>query len=362
MQTRIMDKNEKVDDKLTLVLASVGKLWKKRKFIVTCCVVVEIFTIIYVMSLPRGYRSQVVLLPEVSSTTNLSGGLGSLASLAGIKTGSMGSEDAIYPEFYPKVLLSAPFVLDLMKVPVTFSWDDKEMTTSFYSYVMEYQKVPWWSYLTAWMTREEKEETKGSPALSDSLEIYNLTKKQNTFMKAVKGMVACRVDKKTDMVTIEVQAQDKVVAAYMADVVREKLQRYVTDYRTSKARKDMDFMEKITEESKADYIEAQRKYAAFTDANRGLTLESYTQEGERLESEMQLAYTIYSQAYQQFQMARAKVQERTPVFLNVQPAVVPFKPSSPKRMATVFMIGVLSFLLSCAWVLLKDAYMSRKGK
>ena len=82
-----------------------------------------------------------------------------------------------------------------------------------------------------------------------------------------------------------------------------------------------------------------------------MILERYTQEGERLENEMELAYTIYSQAFQQLQLARAKVQERTPVFVTVQPAVVARKASSPKRMVFLFMMGVLSFLASGGWIL-----------
>ena len=351
-----MEKDRIADSMFVRLWTAIRTLWKGRMFILKCCGIVLVLSIIYILSIPRGYTSSVVLLPEVSQG-GLSGNLASLASLAGIKMGGASAEDAILPEFYPKVLSSVPFVLDLKDVPVTLKRKkEEEKKLSFYSYVMEHQKMPWWGgffALFSWEKDEDKDVIlKGG--VKDSSEVYRLTKKQYEFVKAVGSMVACQGDKRTDRVTIRVEMQDAYVAAYMANVIKEKLQTYITDYRTSKARNDLAYMEKIAQESKEDYEEAQRKYASFADAYKGLILERYTQEGERLENEMELAYTIYSQAFQQLQLARAKVQERTPVFVTVQPAVVARKASSPKRMVFVFMMGVLSFLASGGWILGKD--------
>lgn len=47
---------------------------------------------------------------------------------------------------------------------------------------------------------------------------------------------------------------------------------------------------------------------------------------------MNLAYQVYTQVSQQLQMARAKVQEITPVYTVVQPATVPLKPAKPNKL------------------------------
>ena len=354
-----MEEGKIRDMKTVSIEAVVRKLWKGRMFILKWCAIVVACSIAYILCIPRGYKSGVVLLPEEASSGGLSGNLGSLASLAGIKMGNLENKDAISPEFYPKIISSAPFVLDLMDVPVRMEKEKK--TVSFYTYMIEYQKGPWWGSVFAWLRPEEKEkeiEATSTFTLGDSVKIYQLTKKQHEFMKAVKGMIACRVDKKTDLVTIEVEMQDPVIAAYMADVVRKNLQNYIVDYRTSKARNDMEYMEQITEKGRTDYLEAQRKYVDFADAYKELAMERFAQEGNRLETEMQMARTVYTQSFQQLQLARAKVQEHTPVFVTVQPAVVPRRPSSPKRMVFVFMMGMLSFLVTIGWILGKD-YVER---
>ena len=60
-------------------------------------------------------------------------------------------------------------------------------------------------------------------------------------------------------------------------------------------------------DAKQKYIQAQYKYANFSDANEDIMLASLRQISDRLENEMQLAYNVYSQSAQQMQIALAKV-------------------------------------------------------
>ena len=75
-----------------------------------------------------------------------------------------------------------------------------------------------------------------------------------------------------------------------------------------------------------------KNYATFADANQNIILLSYRAEQERLKNEMELAYTVYTQVSGQLQMARAKVQEITPVYTVVQPATVPLRAAKPIRL------------------------------
>lgn len=111
--------------------------------------------------------------------------------------------------------------------------------------------------------------------------------------------------------------QDPLISASLTDTVMHCLQNYITDYRTNKARHDLAFTEKLYGEAKASYESAQKKYANFVDANQNIILLSYRAEQERLQNEMNLAYQVYTQVSQQLQMARAKVQEITPVYTVV---------------------------------------------
>lgn len=110
-----------------------------------------------------------------------------------------------------------------------------------------------------------------------------------------------------------------------------RLQNYVTNYRTNKARQDFEFQKGLFERKKKEYEIAQENYAKFSDANKNIILQSYRAEQVRLENEMNLAYQVYTSVAQQLQIAEAKVQEITPVYTIVEPATIPVKASKPSK-------------------------------
>lgn len=84
------------------------------------------------------------------------------------------------------------------------------------------------------------------------------------------------------------------------------------------------------------------KYADYLDSHDNIILQSVRTEQERLQSDMGLAYQMYSQVASQLQVARAKIQEEKPVFAVLEPAVVPLLPSGISKK---YMFWLLSFYL-----------------
>lgn len=331
-----------------IIFSTIRLIRDNLKFMVIFVGTITILSAIYVFSIPRTYKSESILLPETKGENNLSGSLGSLASFAGIKFGGS-DEDAISPEFYPKVLKSSVFLVDIFYEKVYVKRLKKSVTI--YDYINLYQKKAWWeSFLEIFKKDDLETRGKANPK--------RLTKKQSKIAKELDKMFFCSVDKKTDMITINVNAQDAEVSAQITDRICELLQKYITNYRTSKARKDLEYIRKITMDAKQKYIQAQYKYANFSDANEDIMLASLRQISDRLENEMQLAYNVYSQSAQQMQIALAKVQERTPVFTTIQPATVPIKPNAPKRMATLLLCMILSTFVGITYLIGKDYFKS----
>ena len=163
----------------------------------------------------------------------------------------------------------------------------------------------------------------------------------------------CKVDKKTQVITISVTDQDPLVCATMADSVRVKLQEFITDYRTNKAKNDLEFTKKLYTEAKREYEKAQQAYAQFSDANQGMVLQTYMSKKDDLENEMQLKFNAYSSLAMQYQAAVAKVQERTPAFTILQGATVPVKAAGPKRMFFVLLMTVMTFACTTLYVYFK---------
>ena len=179
-----------------------------------------------------------------------------------------------------------------------------------------------------------------------------LTPEQDEVAKGLSGIISCSVDKRPSVITISVEDQDPLVAALMADSVRSHLQEAITNYRTHKAKTDEEFMLKLFNEAHSQYEKSRQRYAAYADANQDVNLQSYKLKEEDLENEMQLKYNIYQQVVEQLQMAKAKVQEKTPAFTIVQGATVPLKTSNkPKALVLItwIIIGFIARLLIIMW-------------
>ena len=186
-----------------------------------------------------------------------------------------------------------------------------------------------------------------------------LSKKESKKIEALKSMIAATIDKKTSMTSVTVTMQSPRVAAVVADSVVKKLQEYIIDYRTSKAKEDCIYLEKLFKERQQEYYAAQKKYANYMDSHDNIILQSVRAEQERLQNDMSLAYQVYSQVASQLQVARAKVQEEKPVFAIVEPAVVPLNPSGTSRKIYILAFTFLSVCIVILWNLFGKDYLNK---
>ncbi|KAA6318391.1 hypothetical protein EZS27_031593, partial [termite gut metagenome] len=162
---------------------------------------------------------------------------------------------------------------------------------------------------------------------------------------------------------LSITMQDPLISATVTNVVMHNLQNYITDYRTNKVHHDLEFTEKLFKEAKEEYNTAQQKYAQYVDKNRNTILQTARVEEERLTNEKNLTYNVYNQIAQQLQMAKAKVQEITPVYTVVQPATVPLKPSKPNKIMILIGFIFLGGVGSVGWILfVKDLLKAWKEK
>lgn len=148
--------------------------------VVTLCVLLVVG--VYVFSLPRTYKSETIMLPE-TTTDGIAGNIGALASLAGVKMGNQ-SEDAIYPEFYPKVTGSTNFLTELLKTEVYC--ERLGTKTTLFDYFAKHQKRAWWGNLIG---------KKNNP-VSNKINPVRITKQQQLIVNELMDAFFCSVDKK----------------------------------------------------------------------------------------------------------------------------------------------------------------------
>lgn len=301
---------------------------------------------------PKFYNCRVKLAPETSTSSNA---LTSLASSFGFKIANQVSEDAIVPEFYPDVMASNDFMVSLFDVQIETI--DGDIHTTYYDYLDNYQKCPWWDNLSVSISKLFGEEEDEEPETFDP---FRLTRKQTAIMKGIAHSFSCAVDKKTDVITIFVEDPDPLVCATMADSIRQKLQDFITTYRTSKARNDLEYLIKMRDQVHAQYKEAQSRYTRYKDANLDLFTSRDKAYRADLENEVEILANSYNNLCTQIQLNEAKVQAKTPAFTILQSASVPIKPVGPHRTQSVLLIMLATFVLTAIFAVVKSQMENRE--
>lgn len=328
-----------------------------RKKLYKAAAVGVVLGILIALGTPKQYTVSITLSPEMGSSKSGSG----LASMAAtFLGGSIGSDspDALNATLTPDIVASTPFLLELFDARVVSQ--DKQIDTTFTAYLDE-QKSSWMGYVlkapgmaisgikSLFSEKKEKTATIQKGAIE-------LNEKDAAKLGSLRQAITVEADKKTAITTLSVTLQDPKVTATIADSVVSKLQQYITAYRTSKAKEDCQYLEKLYKERQQEYYDAQQRYARYVDANSNVVFQSTLAERERLQNDMNLAYQVYSQVAQQLQVARAKVQEEKPVFAVVEPAVVPLNPSGTSRKVIVLGFLFLAVAFTGAWELLGKKY------
>ena len=350
------------------IMELIRKLFKDWKLILKWAGVAALVSLVIAFSIPKEYTVISKLAPETVSKSS-SGSLGSLASLAGINLGSASTADAVYPDVYPDIVASAPFIVELFPVQVDFRYKKESLSSDYYTYLRDYTRSPWWGKVLkaplkalGWfmgLFRENQPLGDGYASVSPG----ELTKEQDIIANAIRKSISLSVDKKTSILVLTVTAQDPKVAATISKEIIARLQTYVTNYRTEKARKDLDYYETLFEEARSAYFASQQRYASYMDRNQGVVLQRVKTEQERLQNEMNLNYQLYNTCAQQLQAAKAKVQQETPVFTVINPPQVPLKSSKPSKMTILAASIVLGVVLAALWILWgRDFFAGLKKK
>lgn len=351
--------NEEIEIDLMEILRKIIGIRKKIYKAVGIGLVIGI---IIAISIPKQYTVTVTLSPEMGSSkgTGLSG---LAASFLGSGVSMTDGTDALNATLSADIVSSTPFLLELstMRIPVS---KDESMTLNTY---LDEESSPWWGYVIGFPSMvisevkslfiEEENEIMSSDRKSQGT--IELSEKESKKIATLKKMIVASVDKKTSMTTVAVTLQNPKVAAIVADSVVKKLQEYIIDYRTFKAKEDCLYLEKLFKDRQQEYYIAQRKYADYMDSHDNIILQSVRTEQERLQNDMSLAYQVYSQVANQLQVARAKVQEEKPVFAVVEPAVVPLNPSGTSRKIVVLAFIFLSVCAVIFWKLFGEGLTNK---
>ena len=339
-----------------LVCRLIKEKW--RKFLIVMSVTsVVVYAIL--CCIPRYYVVDVKLAPEYGSQgMGGNSSLSAAASMFGVNIGQ-GGTDAIVPEFYPDIVQSTDFLVPVMETEVVSQ--DGNFKGTYGEYILKREKYPWWIKLYA----KSKAFFVSTPKLYSAdgeykVDPFKLTMGESKLLERVSSSISCSVDEKTGIITVSVKAQDPLVAATMANKVKDELQNFMTRYRTNKNKEELKHAIAMCDTAYAGYLAAQKAYSDYVDKHQGLTKKTYQVEEERLYGEMQHALGIYNSLCEQKLLRESEVQRRTPAFTILQNATVPVKPAGPKRLIITVISAFVSAVIYFIKLIIKNWRKNKK--
>lgn len=339
-------------------IQALHQLVEKKK---TICLITFVFGIIGIfaaLNKPKEFTANVVLAPELTNANRMSESLGSLTAMLGVDINGMNGSnvDAIFPEIYPKVVSSPDFVIDLWNIPVTLS---DGTTKSYYDHITQDVFVPVWmrpvNWLTSLFASQDSVETIAIHGELPDPRFFD--KQQESIHYLIQRNISCSVAADNGLITITARDLDPNVACAIADTVQKKLQQYITNYRTQKARNDYEYSLKLVNEAREEYLDAQRAAANFADANISVFKQKVIIERDILQNEFQIKYNTYNALSSQLQNVKALIQASTPVYTTIKNAAVPNYASSTSRTLIVILYTIFGFISAMVWVLFAHDYL-----
>jgi uncharacterized protein involved in exopolysaccharide biosynthesis len=370
MSENIENKPVKMEDEIDLVEVF-KKIWTERKTIYKLTAICFVIGLIVSLGTPREYKSEVTLLVETgTSGGSMSALLQQFGGLAGFNLGGTGSgTDALRPDLYPDVIKSTPFLLEVLEQKVTESKYDSTLSVN--QYLERYTRPSLLSILmgyTIGLPSKIIGAIKGKPKVkvlrsrNQDPRPLKLTPEQSTATSALVQRIKAKEGESNNTLVISVEMQDPLVAAQLTDSVVRSLTNYITEYRTQKAKTDLQFVATSHAEAEVKYKQTQQALATYTDQNKNVILASSRTEEQRLQAEYNLAFNIYNTLSQQLEQAKLRVQQETPVFKVLNPAQVPLQKSKPKTSLILVAMVFLGGFAGVGVVFVKMVYQNIKVK
>jgi uncharacterized protein involved in exopolysaccharide biosynthesis len=335
----------------------IKNVWDGRKLILISVIVFIIIGLMFALLSEEVYTSEVSLMPESEQSMSSLGGLGGLASRFGM--GSLGQiqSDGIPANIYPRIANSSVFLLQVLDYEILLPDGSGRIK------LMEYLKgedesssgsEKKWSLRNLFRSeRTQLDEVDRAFAGDEKLErLTRMSRQDWEILRSLREQISINQDRDTGVVTIQVKFSNPLIAADLADQIVILLSEYITDYRTEKARRDVEFIEERFTEARTRFVEAQEELARFNDENRGqLTALARTQE-QILQSNYNLTFNLYNSMAERLEDARIKLQEETPVLKVLEPAAIPDIRTSPKRAQLMVIFTILGGIVGTGIVII----------
>jgi hypothetical protein len=347
---------EDVDEDLSLAeliekVREFGRItWRDRRYIWrSLALTVSLGLVIAFGSTPE-YTASTKILPyhSASSSSPLSS-LSGLAGLVGARLPTATAGEIITAELYPEVANTLDYRISVAETPIRFSTLEKPISTIKYfrdvsrpsvvDLIRRYSVDLPGRVLSAIHPAAELMVAPDSGNGLTPLPHYDLQ-----YLKIVRGLeerLTVDISRKTGVITIQGTLPDAYAAADLVRTASERLMERIISFDARKAGEQLIFAKDEQKRSRERFERVQQQMASSTDRNRGTKSATAQIESQRLQSEYNLTFDSYRQFSAEYEQARIKQNEDTPVFTVLEQVVVPNGRVRPRR--ALILLGACFF-------------------
>jgi tyrosine-protein kinase Etk/Wzc len=260
------------------------------------------------------YTAQTSFTPETPNNASLTSSLAGLAGLAGQMGISVPSAGSVSPDFFAMVLHSREILRSTLRTEFADpTSDSSRVRRSLLDILKVRGKTP------------EQRLQEGTRRLEHQTEVV--------------------IDRRTGIVSLAVEMPSPDLAAAVANLMVEQLNRFNLERRQSQSREERRFSGERLATAERELRAAEQAHLAFLQRNRVYTESPLLNfEANRLSREVQLKQEVFLTLTKSYEQARIAEVRDTPVLTVIDSAVAPVKRTRPRRMLGVliaFMVGGL---------------------
>ncbi|MDB4059058.1 Wzz/FepE/Etk N-terminal domain-containing protein [bacterium] len=344
------------------VIALLKTLWTGKKLIVKTTILFFIIGCIVALLSPVVYTAQTTFVPQVSEDqmSYSKGGLGSLASLAGINLnqGSSTSDSYLSPILYSKIANSDEFSLKLFDEELISLKGDK-LTIKEYllsnKSSFNFNPIGFIKKYTIglFINNEIKENN------SDHFKGFNfLSEEDFGLVKSFKEKFSIALNDKEGYIEVIASDKDAFISTQLVKIVTKNLQSRIIELRTNKIKERLEYSKNQYELKQIEFNILQNNVADFKDSNKNISTARFMSELQKLESEYQLQQNILMTLASEYNNNKIKLNKDTPIFSVIDEVSVPNERSEPKRSLIVLIYLFLGVVLSIGFILGKEPVIS----
>jgi uncharacterized protein involved in exopolysaccharide biosynthesis len=320
------------------ILSLIVIIWKERRKIIYVTGGMLLLSFLYIIIVPNWYRASVKIMPTNTIKSSL---LNQLIGLSAIDISLISKSPEDHQLLYPDIVIS-DFILDRV-LEHRFKLDQIQSKTlfEFWNIDIDSSQQDWKHQLFEESKKTLREE-----------------------------YIEVEVNNETGLITIDLTVpRYPVLAAEMANYVTNLLDIYNKQFRKYKATDQRVYIDKSIKETKSNLELAEEALKIFSEQNRDLNSPEKQLQYDRLETEVEVQKSIYTELRKQLELAKIEEIKETETLDILQYAVPPIEKYRPKKLLIIIIslfggifISIIFIFSERIWHENREAFKNRCNK